>query len=61
MKQIYKYPKTYHLQGSRLQFQKRAKAEIPFQAIALRPVVMEEKMDGTNVAISFDDTGKILL
>ena len=61
MKQIYKYPKTYHLEGSGLGSQKKTKDRTPFKAIASRNVVVEEKMDGANVAISFRDTGEMLL
>lgn len=61
MKQIYKYPKTYHLEGSGLQLSKKTKDKIPFKAIAFRNIIVEEKMDGTSVAISFDDTEEMLL
>ena len=59
MKQIYKYPKTYHLEGSGLQSQ--GKAKVPFKTIAQRHIVVEEKMDGINVAVSFNQTGEMLL
>lgn len=61
MEQIYKYPKTYHLEGSGLSSQSKIKDRIPFKKIAFRHIVVEEKMDGANVAISFSDTGEILL
>lgn len=61
MKQIYKYPKTYHLEGSGLTSQKKNKDKIPFSKIASRHIVVEEKMDGANVAISFSNTGEMLL
>jgi len=43
MKQIYKYPKTYHLESSGLSYQQRNKDKIPFKAIASRYLVIEEK------------------
>ena len=58
---IYKYPKTYHLEGSGMPKSKKAKDKIPFKAIASRHLVVEEKMDGANVAISFNDAGELLL
>ena len=61
MKQIYQYPKTYHLEGSGLNTAKKARDRIPFKTIASRYLVVDEKMDGTNVAISFQDTGEMLL
>ncbi|VEP14121.1 conserved hypothetical protein [Hyella patelloides LEGE 07179] len=61
MKQIYKYPKTYHLEGSGLRSQKKNKNKTLFQEIASCHLVVEEKMDGANVAISFSDTGEMLL
>jgi len=61
MKQIYKYPKTYHLEDSGLNSAKKATKRIPFKTIASRYLVVEEKMDGANVAISFQDNGEMLL
>lgn len=61
MEQIYKYPKTYHLEGSGLSSQSKIKDRTSFKKIALRHVVVEEKMDGANVAISFSNTGELLL
>ena len=58
---IDKYPKTYHLEGSGLSKSKKAKDKIPFKAIASHYLVVEEKMDGANVAISFNTSGELLL
>ena len=61
MKQIYKYPKTYHLEGSGLNSAKKAQDRIPFREIASRHLVVEEKMDGANVGISFGNNGEMSL
>jgi len=58
---ILKYPRTPHLAGSRVQ---AGDEELPVIAPgALRGVtlVVEEKLDGSNSAISFDDDGGLLL
>ncbi len=61
MEQIFKYPRTQHIQGSRLQPGDEDLDAIPFAAIADRPVIVEEKVDGANSAISFDSTGNLKL
>ncbi len=61
MKQIYKYPRTHHIQGSRLQPGDEDLDNIPFAEIKQRYVVVEEKVDGANAAISFSNDGKIQL
>ena len=58
---IRKYPRTPHLKGSRLQPGDEDLSQIPFDAILGRPVVIEEKCDGANTAISFDADGQLLL
>ncbi len=58
---IIKYPRTRHLQGSRLQPGDEDLSQEPFAAIAGRHIVVEEKIDGANSAISFDDGGGLLL
>ena len=50
---IRKYPRTRHLAGSRLQVGDEDLEQIPFEVIAGRNVVVEEKMDGANCAFSF--------
>ncbi|MEO1289875.1 MAG: RNA ligase family protein [Chloroflexota bacterium] len=59
--EIYKYPRTYHLEGSNLQPDDDGMGGVSFKAIAGRYLVVEEKMDGANTAISFDETGNLLL
>lgn len=61
MEKIYKYPRTYHIEGSRLQPGDEDLDSIPFSAIANRYVVIEEKIDGANAAISFSKDGEMLL
>lgn len=61
MKQIYKYPRTHHIQGSRLQLGDEDLDNIPFAQIKQRYVVVEEKIDGANAAISFSADGQIQL
>ncbi|MGN0777744.1 MAG: RNA ligase family protein [Aristaeellaceae bacterium] len=56
-----KYPRTPHVEGSRLQPGDEDLAQIPFDAIKGRHLVIEEKCDGANSAISFDADGSLLL
>ena len=58
---IIKYPRTPHLEGSRLQPGDEDLSQIPFSCIAGRHLVVEEKCDGANSAISFDGEGNLLL
>ena len=61
MQKIYKYPRTYHLNGSGIQHGDEGLPVIPIRSLAGRHVVVEEKMDGANSAISFDDDSRLLL
>lgn len=56
-----KYPRTPHLEGSRLQPGDEDLSQIPFSCIRGRHIVVEEKCDGANSAISFDGEGQLLL
>lgn len=58
---IVKYPRTQHLEGSRLQAGDEDLSQVPFSSILARHIVIEEKIDGANSAISFDGEGKLLL
>lgn len=58
---IKKYPRTPHLEGSRLQPGDEDLSQIPFSNIAGRHIVVEEKIDGANTAVSFDGDGVLLL
>jgi hypothetical protein len=53
LQQIYKYPRTHHLEGSRLQPGDEDLNSIPFSTIREQYLVVEEKVDGANAAISF--------
>ncbi len=58
---LVKYPRTRHLAGSRLQPGDEDGGDVPFAVLAGRPVVVEEKLDGANAALSFDRAGRLRL
>ena len=58
---LLKYPRTPHLEGSRLQPGDHDVAQLPFAEIRGRFLVVEEKLDGANAAISFRSDGELLL
>ena len=58
---IKKYPRTQHLCGSKLQKGDEDLSQIPFSAIFGKNIVIEEKIDGANSAVSFDQNGDLLL
>ena len=58
---IQKYPRTPHIEGSRLQPGDEDLSQIPFEAIRGRHLVVEEKCDGANSAVSFAPDGELLL
>ncbi|GAA2802946.1 RNA ligase family protein [Crossiella cryophila] len=53
-----KYPRTPHLEGSRLQPGDHDLAAVGYAEIAGRHLVVEEKLDGANAAISFTAEGE---
>jgi hypothetical protein len=58
---MYKYPRTPHLEGSGIQ---RGDEDIPIHSLhelANKYIVVEEKMDGANCAISFSNDSTLLL
>lgn len=61
MAEIYKYPRTPHLEGSRFQPGDEDLDNVPFAEIAQRHLVVEEKLDGANSAISFLPDGELRL
>jgi len=61
MKQIYKYPRTRHIEGSRLQPGDEDLKAVPFSRIKDKHLIIEEKVDGANCAISFSEKGNLLL
>ncbi len=58
---IRKYPRTPHLEGSRLQPGDEDLSQIDFSEIEGKHLVIEEKIDGANCALSFDEDGSLLL
>ena len=56
-----KYPRTPHLEGSRLQSGDEDLSQILFSDIQGKHLVVEEKIDGANSAISFNEDGELLL
>ncbi|MCB9760365.1 MAG: RNA ligase family protein [Alphaproteobacteria bacterium] len=56
-----KYPRTRHIEGSRLQPGDEDLAAVPFTELAGKHLVVEEKIDGANAAFSFDAAGTLLL
>ena len=61
MQQIFKYPRTHHLAGSRLGPGDEDLEQIPLNTLKGRPVVIEEKLDGANCAFSFSNEGELRL
>lgn len=61
MVEIIKYPRTYHIEGSRFGPGDEDLDSVPFSNICDRPTVIEEKVDGANTGISFAPGGQMLL
>lgn len=61
MKPILKYPRTPHLLGSRQQQGDEDLAIVSPTELKGRFLVVEEKLDGSNSAISFDEDGDLVL
>lgn len=59
--ELVKYPRTHHIEGSRIQPGDEDLDAVPFKSIKLRNLIVEEKMDGANSAISFDREGHLYL
>ncbi|MEM6356612.1 MAG: RNA ligase family protein [Pseudomonadota bacterium] len=57
---IVKYPRTRHIEGSRLQIGDIADDK-PLAELRDTPLVIEEKLDGANAGISFDPDGRLHL
>jgi hypothetical protein len=58
---ILKYPRTPHITGSRFQPGDEDLASIARDALRGLPIVVEEKLDGSNCGISFDMHGTLVL
>jgi hypothetical protein len=59
--ELVKYPRTAHLEGSRLQEGDDGSDQIPLAALAGKKIVIEEKLDGANCGVSFSEGGEPLL
>ena len=59
--EILKYPRTPHLEGSRLQPGDEGHDHVRLATLRDQHVVVEEKLDGANVGISFTSGGELLL
>ena len=60
MEQIYKYPRTRHLEGSREQAGDEDLKTVKLAELQGKYLVLEEKVDGANCGISFGSDGRIL-
>jgi len=58
---LVKYPRTAHLEGSRLQPGDHDLEAVPLEVLRGRFVVVEEKLDGANAGVSLDDAGRLRL
>lgn len=58
---MFKYPRTPHLEGSRLQAGDEDLAQKPFSGVRGKHLVAEEKLDGANCGISFTADGELKL
>jgi len=61
MTAIRKYPRTRHLEGSRLQPGDEDLDSVPFRELRGRHLVVEEKLDGANAGLRFGPGGELLL
>jgi hypothetical protein len=61
MREMQKYPRTPHIQGSSSQPGDEDLTAVPLRDLQGLWLVIEEKMDGANCAISFDGDGRLLL
>ncbi len=59
--EILKYPRTPHIEGSRLQAGDEGQSHVLLATLADQHAVIEEKLDGANAAISFTPAGEMLL
>ena len=58
---IHKYPRTRHLEGSRLQPGDEDLDQVPLESLRGMYCVVEEKLDGANAGMSLDDDGELQL
>lgn len=58
---FHKYVRTPHIRGSRLQHGDHDLEAVPWEELVGKHLVIEEKLDGANSGISFNDDGELLL
>jgi hypothetical protein len=58
---IFKYPRTHHLEGSRLQPGDHDLEQVPLASLRGMYCVVEEKLDGANAGLSLDERGRLRL
>lgn len=58
---LIKYPRTPHLEGSRLQDGDTEDGRLSFSSLRGKYLVLEEKMDGANSGISFSESAELRL
>jgi hypothetical protein len=58
---FHKYPRTPHLEGSRLQPGDQDLEQVALDELRGRYVVVEEKLDGANAGAALDDDGRLRL
>jgi hypothetical protein len=61
MNELYKYPRTQHIEGSGIQKGDEDLDVVPWREFAGSFLVIEEKMDGANSALSFTSDGRLQL
>jgi hypothetical protein len=59
--EIHKYPRTRHLEGSRLQSGDSDLEQVPLEVLRGTYCVVEEKLDGANAGISLDVAARLRL
>ncbi|CUJ24853.1 RNA ligase family protein [Achromobacter xylosoxidans] len=59
--ELFRYPRTPHLEGSRLQEGDHGHDHEPYRELRGLRLVVEEKLDGANTGISFSPAGDLLL
>ncbi|MFY3628071.1 RNA ligase family protein [Achromobacter ruhlandii] len=59
--ELFRYPRTPHLEGSRLQEGDHGHDHVPYRDLRGLRLVVEEKLDGANTGISFSPAGDLLL
>ena len=58
---LHQYPRSHHIEASRFQPGDDELENLRFSCIKGRTLVIEEKMDGANAALSFSPDGALLL